>query len=132
MEKRRRVLLYGKSLILGTIGISLQQYPQLEIVSLSPQLPTAQELAALAPDVIIFDVEAACPEFAICLLEARPSLLLIGIGPSSDQMLLWSGQHLRAVTMQDLVQAINTQPGSNGQPARRLSNLDRLRQLFLR
>lgn len=132
MEKRRRVLLYGKSLILGTIGMSLQQYPQLEIVSVSAPLATAQELGALAPDVILFDVEVACPEFAICLLEARPSLLLIGIDPNSNEILLWSGQHLRAQTVRDVAQAINTLPGSSGQPARRASNLDWLRQLVLR
>jgi hypothetical protein len=125
METRRRVLLYGRSLILGTVGASLKQCPHLEIVSLAPPLPTAQELGALAPDVIIFDVEAARPEPAISLLEARPSLLLMGIDPSNDQMLLWFGQHSRALAMQDLVQAINTLPGSTGQPASRLSNLNR-------
>jgi hypothetical protein len=100
-------LLYGRSLILGTLGASLKRYPHLEIVPLSPPLPTVAELGALAPDVIVFDVEAARPESAIALLEARPSLLLIGIDPSSDQMLLWCGQHSRARTMQDVVQAIN-------------------------
>ncbi len=108
MNKRRRVLLYGKSLILGSVGTSLQQYPHLELVSLAPPLPVVQELGALAPDVIIFDVEAARPEFAVALLAARPSLLLIGIDPDSDRMLLWSGRRSRALAIQDLVQAINS------------------------
>ncbi len=129
METRRRVLLYGRSLILGTVGASLKRYPHLELVALAPPLPSPQELGALAPDVIIFDVEAARPEAAIALLEACPSLLLIGIGPSSDQMLLWSGQQSRALAMQDLVQAIDTLSASTRQPVRRSASLDRLRQL---
>ena len=105
MEKRR-VLLYGRSLILGTVGTSLQQSPHLEIVSLAPPLPTVQELGALTPDVIIFDVEAARPEFAISLLEVRPSLLLIGLDPGSNQALLWSGRQVSELSTQDLVQVI--------------------------
>ena len=107
MEKRRRVLLYGKSLILGSVGAGLQQCPHLEVVSVSPPFPTAQGLAALAPEVIIFDVEAACPESALTLLAACPSLLLIGIRPSSDQVLLWSGRRSRAETLQELIQVID-------------------------
>jgi len=118
MEKRQRVLLYGKSLILGTVGASLRQYPRLEIVSLTSPLPAAQELGALAPDVIIFDVEAAHPESALSLLETRPSLLLIGIGPSSDQMLLWSGRQSQALAMQDLVEIIQAQNGFQHPPQR--------------
>ncbi|MEW5956752.1 MAG: hypothetical protein AB1801_03440 [Chloroflexota bacterium] len=106
---KQRVILYGRSVILGTVGASLQQYPHLELVSLVPPLPAAQELGALAPDVIIFDVGAARPEAAIALLEARPHLLLIGIDPGSDRMLLWSGQQSRALAMQDVVHVIERQ-----------------------
>jgi len=112
MEKRR-VLLYGRSLILGTVGTSLQQCPHLEIVSLAPPLPTAQELGTLMPDVVIFDVEAARPEFAISLLEVRPSLLLIGLDPGSNQALLWSGRRVSELSTQELVQVIrNSYPDS--------------------
>ena len=106
MEKRRRVLLYGRSLILEAVGTSLQPYLHLEIISLSPPLPTAHELGALTPHVIIFDVDAAHPELAISLLKECPSLLLIGIDPDSDQMFLWSGQTSRVLTTDDLVQMI--------------------------
>ncbi len=105
-NNRRRVLLYGKSLILGTIAASLKQYRAIEIIPSASSLPTLMELGTLAPDVIVFDVQAAHPEFAVTLLAMRPQLVLIGIDPSSDQMLLWSGQQTRALTMQDLVGAI--------------------------
>lgn len=112
MDKRRRVFLYGKSLILGTVGASLRYYPDLEILSLSPPFPAPQELQALAPDVIIFDLQAAQPEAAFTLLDNIPGLILIGIDPSSEQVFMWTGKHMSAVSASDLAQAIrnNTPP----------------------
>jgi hypothetical protein len=106
MEKRR-VVLYGKSVILGTLRASFQRYPDLEVLSLSPPLPSAQELAALAPDVILFDIETGRPEAAFSLLGTCPGLLLIGVDPSTNQALLWSGRQLRELSTQDLVQLMN-------------------------
>jgi hypothetical protein len=107
MERRQRVLVYGKSLILETVRAGLGRYPHLELVPLAPPLPTLQELEGLAPDVILFDVESARPEAALALLEARPNLLLIGLDPDSDQLLLWTGERSHALTVQDLVQVID-------------------------
>jgi hypothetical protein len=107
MVERRRVFLYGQSVILGTVGASLQARPHLEVISLSSPFPAAQELAALAPDVVIFDTDAARPEPALSLLEARPNLLLIGIDPESEQLLVLSGQPCDALTIDDLVRVID-------------------------
>ena len=127
--QRKRLLLYGTSLILETVGAWLTRYPHLEIISLaSPLAP--QELDALAPDVIIFDVDGVRPEAALALLETRPWLSLIGIDPSTDQMLVWSGQHSRATTMQDLAQAIDALSRADHRPTRRLPNLGWLRQFI--
>ena len=106
MKKQRRVFLYGKSVILGTVGASLQHYSDLEITSLSPPLPGTQELSALAPDAIIFDLQAAHPIAALRLLDACPNLMLIGIDPSSEQVFLWTGEHMSALSAQDLAQSI--------------------------
>ena len=112
--KKERVILYGKSVILGTVGATLRSRPDLEIVILEPPLPERQGLEELSPDVIIFDLEAAHPEAALSLLQERPRLLLIGIDPATDQMLLWSGEHSRALSMLDLVQAIHDQGAAIG------------------
>ncbi len=113
MEKRRRIFMYGKSVILGTVGASLQNFSELEIIRLSPPLPDALELGALAPDVIIFDVQAAHPDQAFSLLRTLPNLMLIGIDPGSDQVIMWSGKQLRDLSTQELVKAIaNNAPDS--------------------
>jgi hypothetical protein len=115
---RRRVVLYGGSLILGSVRASLQPYPDLEIVSLSAPFPAAPELNALAPDVILFDTESGCPDTAFSLLRTRPGLLLIGIDPSANQALLWTRRFLRELTTQDLVRVIEAvDMGLPGDPA---------------
>lgn len=110
MIERRRVFLYGRSVILGTVGASLQARPHLEVVSLSSPFPAPRELAALAPDVVIFDIDAARPEPALSLLEARPNLLLIGIDPESKQLLVLSGRPRDALSIDDLVRVIDRSP----------------------
>jgi len=114
MNKQRRIILYGKSVILGTVGASLQHYPDLEIIRLSPPLPGAKELEMLAPEVIIFDIQAAQPDSAFSLLGTFPSLMLIGINPSTEQVFLWTGQHMSAISAQDLVQSIRSNAPTMG------------------
>jgi hypothetical protein len=102
------VVLCGRSVILGTLRASFERYPDLEVVSSASPLASVEELSALAPDVILFDIEGASPNAAFALLGTRPGLLLIGVNPSTNQTLLWSGRHLRELSTQDLVQVIET------------------------
>ena len=106
MEKHRRVCLYGKSILLSTVGASLQRFPDIEIIALSPPLPDTLEIAALAPDVIIFDIQTSHPDPVFPLLTTLPNLMLIGIDPDSDHFTLWSGQQVPVISTQDLMQAI--------------------------
>ena len=105
-EITRRVLLYGKSVILGTLEASLKRYPQMEVYVLSAPFPTVEELKAMAPDVILFDVSAPRPEAAFALLETFPGLLLVGLDASRDEMLVLSSRPAQALAVQDLVNMI--------------------------
>jgi len=112
MEKRL-VVLYGNSIILGTLGASLRHYPHLEVIPLMAPFPTGLELEAMDMDVIIFDLEITRPERLFSLLEARPGVLLIGVDPDSNQISLWSGRHLQELSTQDLVEVINSISSNN-------------------
>lgn len=112
MEKRL-VVLYGNSIILGTLGASLRHYPHLEVIPLIEPFPTGLELEAMDPDVIIFDLEATHPEGLFSLLESRPGLSLIGVDPDSHQVLIWSGRHLQELSTQDLVEVIDSISSNN-------------------
>lgn len=102
------VLLYGNSLAISSIGASLQAYAGLNILTLDAALPdAAQEMNALRPDVILFDLAAAQPDFALALWQAQPHLLMIGVDLTSGKALVLSSQPARALTTQDLLQAID-------------------------
>lgn len=130
MEKQRRVVLYGKSVILGTLGASLGAYSELETVRLSPPLPAPRELAALRAHVIIFDLNTVPPDFSFRLLHDQPHLLLIGVDAAGDKLLVLSGQQAHAVTTVDLLRVIKEWPGSSRQPFRRQVQVDRLWQMI--
>jgi hypothetical protein len=110
VEVTRRICLYGNSVILGTLGVSLRRYPELEVTSLWPDPIKVSELQALNPDVIIFDLDAPRPEAAFSLLESCPGLLLIGVSPDTNYVRTWHGQQLRELpSTKDLVEVINKQ-----------------------
>lgn len=104
---KKRLLVYGRSVILGTVGASLQRSDRVEVITLAPPLPPLADLLFMAPDVIVFDVEATHPAAAFPLLESCPRLLLIGVNPTTDQVMLWSGSPMRAVTTQKLIDVID-------------------------
>ncbi len=125
VNSQRKVILYGDSLILEGIRANLSGGSNLEIVSLAPPLPKAQELGALAPDVIIFDLEASRLDALLSLLQIRPQLLLVGVDLATNQILLWSSEHSRRLTMHDLVGAIHGEPDSAAAQQNKASDLER-------
>jgi hypothetical protein len=103
----RTVVLYGNSLAVSSIGASLQGRADLQVSSVDATRPQAEErLRALHPDVVIFDLAAARPEFAIDLWQAQPHLLLIGVDLLTHQALMLSGQPARLLTLDDLLEVI--------------------------
>lgn len=108
IEKRLRVILYGRSLILGTVAASLHKQTQIEVVPLSPPYPDLKALIEMEPDAILFDLQTDRPESTFALLATCPGVQLIGIDPDRDLVMVWSGRQLRELSVQDLVQVIQT------------------------
>lgn len=108
MDTQLRVVLYGQSLVLGALAASLRLRQQLEVICVAPCLENsaAQELAALMPDVILFDAGAGFPEAAFSLLQTCPALRVVGIDPSENQAMLWAGQSLNELSVNDLVHTL--------------------------
>lgn len=107
MEKQRRIILYGKSVIVGSVGAGLQDVPGLEIIPVALPLRDAEDLGALAPDVIIFDLDAAHPDAALSMLRQQPELLLIGVDPASDKLVVVTARERRAAAVADLLEVID-------------------------
>ena len=108
MDTRVKVVVYGDTLMLAGLRASLARYAALELFRLDPALDTARTLDALQPDVIIFDVTAT-PFTSLPLLnDVQAGVLLLGVDPALQQVLVWSGQHLPASSVYDLVELIGS------------------------
>lgn len=70
-------------------------------------LPADPGLAALAPDVVLFDLRSARPALAGSMLEVGPRLLLIGLDAEGERAVIWAGQGSRALSVDDLVSMIH-------------------------
>jgi len=102
----KRVVLYGKSLMMSTIGASLEDCPELMVLSVDPSLPDVQEhLGALQPDVVIFNLGTEQLDALLSLLQ-QPAVLLIGVDPETHQALVWTARQAAAVAADDLVSVI--------------------------
>ena len=109
MDKIRRVVLYGSDLVVSTVGENLRGREGFQILQIDPLLPDAlQRLGAARPDVVLFDLADALPDFATAVLRKNPGLLLIGVDLKIDRMLVMSGEESRLMTTDDLVQMMQT------------------------
>jgi hypothetical protein len=105
-DNRRRVILYGNSLILAGVRAVLEKCPDLEIRILDHPLDKPLEkLEAYCPAALIFDLSAVQGDPLLSLFQ-QPGLLLIGIDPETHKALVWSGRQAAALAGADLVQVI--------------------------
>jgi hypothetical protein len=109
METNKRILLYGNSLILGSIGNSLCRSPQFEVTTFLPTLEGIQKVDSLKPDILLFDLETTRPETVFSLLESDQNLQVIGISPDINLVKVWSIRELREVSMGDLLEVIRSE-----------------------
>ncbi len=107
MVSRTRVAVYGNSLYMTSLAASLKANPGLDVVRILTNSPTSpQYLDELAPAVVAFDLGEMPGDLAIALLRDRPELILIGVDPSSDRMLVLSGRQEQPMSAAELVQVI--------------------------
>ncbi len=107
MEKRRRVLVYGNSLSMAGIVASLKEDKTLEVLCANIDSPRAiQSVNENDITAIVFDLDYPPLRLDISLLRDLPGLLLIGVDPSRDEMLVLSSSPEQALSMADLVKVI--------------------------
>jgi len=103
----KRVVLFGKSLVMSTIGASLKDCPDLQVLPVDPSMPDAQQhVSELQPDAVIFDLAAIQPNFAIAVWQVQSELVLIGVDLMTGKALVISRKPARALTTNDLVQLL--------------------------
>ncbi len=125
MAKVQRVIVYGSNIALAGIKASLGKDPGIEVLG-QAFTQDRQELCRLQPDAVLFELDAVPPEFPYALSKELPGLLLIGIDPETNRVLLWSGEQVSGLTSQDLAHIIHqvipnpvVSPPQAPRPARR-------------
>lgn len=103
----KRVVLFGKSLVMSTVGASLQGWPDIQVTPVDPSMPDVQDhLRLLQPDVVILDQASIQPDFSVALWKSQPELLLIGLDLDTGKALVLSSQPARLLTTNDLLRLL--------------------------
>lgn len=109
MKEKRRIVLYGNSVILGAIGAQLRRCPDFDVTALMPPPGHAQEARNLKPEAVLFDLEATSGEQLLSLLETGPDVVLVGVSPGVNLVRVWSSRQLRELSIQGLLDVISHQ-----------------------
>jgi hypothetical protein len=108
MLAQKSVLVYGKSLNLAGIVACLKGDADLDVHFIDPyQLNTREVLKNLEPETVIYDLTDPPADLDISLLGERPGLLLVGVDPSSNEVLVLTGKRNRVVTASELTHLVS-------------------------
>ena len=117
MAVQKCVLVYGRSLNLAGMAASLMLSGDLDVHLVDPYDSCAREaLEACAPETIIYDLTDPPTDLDLALLSDRPGTLLIGVDPSSDEVLVLTGKRRRAVTVEALAELVAGEWGGSAAP----------------
>jgi hypothetical protein len=101
------VIVCGSSLHMAGLAASLRVNPDVDVTSIPANAAAlVHRIDELAPAVVAFDLDELPGDLAISLLRDRPDLILVGVDPSSEGMLLLSGRREQPVSAAELLQVI--------------------------
>ena len=118
MSEKKCVLVYGRCLNLSGVAACLKLEAGLDVHLADPHQCNARKvLDAFNPKAIIYDLTDPPTDLDLALLRDRPGTQLIGVDPSSDDVLVLTGKRNRAVTMGELAQLVSVYGRSANEPA---------------
>ncbi len=107
MSEKKKVLIYGRSLNLEGIGVSLKLDGNLDVIVIEPG--EQNSLEDLKPEVVLFDLAEPPEELNLALLRKQPGVLLIGVEPCSDEVLVLTGKRSKVVSVSELANLVSAQ-----------------------
>ncbi len=114
------IVLYGNSLVVSSLGASLQRQADLRVFPFDASQPDAdRQLAALQPDVILFDLASIRSDLQLSLWQAHSRSRLIGVDLARDEMLVLSGQSAGRITLKHLLDVVNLPAKSSHLPSQK-------------
>ena len=98
----RTVLLYGRSLLLSLVAVSLAESPDLCVTQAVAWSEIEQLLAEGVPDVLVFELTDIQESHLLPLLFENPKLLLIGLDAECNRAMLLSGREAQPLTLNQI------------------------------
>ncbi len=109
MQKRWTVAILGSSLLMAGLEASLRRHDALQVLSIDgSRQDVGAQLAALRPDVVIFDLHG--PE-ARLLLDPLPGLPMLLLGVAGNTVLAYTCHAQVTRSAHDLVELIEREVG---------------------
>lgn len=108
------LVLYGSSVFLAGIMAEMERSLPVKLVTISEgSLDAAAKIHACNPYAVLFDLTVGLPEFTAAFMREHPGLLMIGVDPSCDELLVLSVQPQRAMSLTDLIDIIRAKAASS-------------------
>jgi hypothetical protein len=99
-----RVIVCGSSLYMASLAAGLRANPGFDVTRIPAILPGVPDSLRETPaDVIAVDLAELPVDLPVTLLREHPNLLLLGMDPTSQDLLVLSGHHAPALSVADLV-----------------------------
>jgi hypothetical protein len=108
MSAHSCVILYGNSVFLAGIKAELELDPEIGLIVIDAGTTgLVERIRDLSPRALLFDLAERQAEPAVALLRELSGLLLIGVDPDRDELLVLSGTSQQALSAADLVNIIH-------------------------
>lgn len=102
------LVLYGNSVFLAGLKATLARDATLDLIAVEDgQADMIDLIRDYRPRAILFDLTMGEPDVDVSLLWRQPDLLLIGLDPSSNELLILSRRPAQALDMADLLKVIH-------------------------
>ena len=105
MSVKKKVMIYGRSLNLEGIGVSLKLDGNLDVIVIEPG--EQESLEDLKPEVVLFGLAEPPEELNLALLRKQPGVLLIGVEPCSDEVWVLTGKRNKIVSVSELAKLVS-------------------------
>ena len=118
MEAQQRIALVGDSLLLDAVESSLVDNLDLGLLRIhGTSGQTADRVLALAPDIVVFDLNTPQLQSIVPLLKDHPDVRLLGLDADHSEVVALSGQPHIALTASDLACLISECPRTKPEPS---------------
>jgi DNA-binding NarL/FixJ family response regulator len=107
------VVVLGDSLLTEGVAVSLANCPQMSLIRIdSNAFDIWQQINALNPNVIVFDLEIPHSPLIFSLLKEKPGILLLGLDLECNRVIALNSRQHFTQTMHDLCQIVEAETGA--------------------